>query len=54
MLALLNGIFLSRWRRLFGEGNIKGLLGNTYGSYGGGGYPGTSPKSGYVKIIVSA
>lgn len=28
MLALLNGIFLSKWRRLFGEGSIKGLLGN--------------------------
>ncbi len=28
MLALLNGIFLSWWRRIFGEGKIKGLLGN--------------------------
>lgn len=27
-ITLLNGIFLSWWRRLFGEGKIKGLLGN--------------------------
>lgn len=28
MLAILNGIFLSSWRRCFGEGKITGLLGN--------------------------
>ena len=28
MLAILNGIFLSHWRRLYGEGKITGLLGN--------------------------
>lgn len=39
---------------LTGTSGRKGTTDNTYGSYGGGGYPGTSPKSGYVKIIVSA
>ena len=28
MLAILNGIFLGHWRRLYGEGKITGLLGN--------------------------